>query len=72
MKKLFISLITIYQAIFSTIFKNIVGVSRSCRFEITCSEYAKIQIQEKGILRGGLLAIKRVLSCQPYYNGASV
>ncbi len=37
-----------------------------CRHSPTCSEYAKIQLKEKGAVVGTLLAIKRVLSCNPF------
>jgi putative membrane protein insertion efficiency factor len=37
-----------------------------CRHSPTCSEYAKEQLQEKGLVIGGLLAIKRVLFCNPF------
>lgn len=37
-----------------------------CRFRPTCSEYAVDVIEKKGIIRGGLLAIKRVLKCNAW------
>jgi hypothetical protein len=37
----------------------------ACRFFPTCSEYAMEAIRRHGALRGGLLAIKRVLRCHP-------
>lgn len=37
-----------------------------CRHSPTCSEYAKIQLKEKGAVVGSFLAIKRVLSCNPF------
>ncbi len=37
-----------------------------CRFEPTCSCYAREVIYEKGLLKGGLLAMRRILSCHPW------
>jgi putative component of membrane protein insertase Oxa1/YidC/SpoIIIJ protein YidD len=37
-----------------------------CKFypqEKSCSEYAVDVIEEYGIIRGGLLSVKRILSC---------
>ena len=34
-----------------------------CRYEISCSEYTMIQIREKGIYKGSLNGLKRVMSC---------
>ncbi|MDP7247415.1 MAG: membrane protein insertion efficiency factor YidD [Candidatus Peribacteraceae bacterium] len=36
-----------------------------CRHHPTCSEYGKRQIQEKGVIVGGVLTTKRVLGCNP-------
>ncbi|MBW3563900.1 MAG: membrane protein insertion efficiency factor YidD [Acidobacteria bacterium] len=41
----------------------------ACRFEPTCSVYARIAIQHHGALRGTGLAIRRLLRCQPFSSG---
>ena len=41
---------------------------KQCRFLPTCSNYAIIAIKEHGLLRGGLLAIKRIIRCNPKSN----
>lgn len=38
----------------------------SCRFSPTCSEYAYEAIDKYGILKGGRLAIWRILRCNPW------
>lgn len=38
----------------------------SCRFQPTCSEYAYEAVEKYGILRGGRLAIWRILRCNPF------
>ena len=41
----------------------------ACRFQPTCSEYAVIALHEHGLLRGGWMALKRVLRCHPFSKG---
>lgn len=41
----------------------------TCRFIPTCSEYAFLAIEKYGILRGGWLALKRILKCHPFHPG---
>ena len=37
----------------------------SCRFVPTCSEYAMEAVDHYGVLRGGLMALARLLRCHP-------
>lgn len=69
MKKTLILLIDIYQKTISSFLHQATGVGNACRFSPTCSEYAKISISEKGVLKGGYLSVVRLLKCQPFYNG---
>jgi putative membrane protein insertion efficiency factor len=41
----------------------------ACRYTPTCSEYAIEAIERRGVVIGGLLAAKRVLSCNPFSRG---
>lgn len=41
----------------------------SCRFTPTCSQYAVDAVSEYGPLRGGWLAIVRLLKCGPWHSG---
>jgi len=45
------------------------GLPPACRYTPTCAEYAMDAIERHGVLRGGALAIKRVLSCNPLSRG---
>jgi putative membrane protein insertion efficiency factor len=38
----------------------------ACRFEPTCSYYAYTAIERHGVFRGALLAVRRVVRCQPF------
>ena len=40
-----------------------------CRFHPTCSEYAIQAIEKHGLLKGGLMAVWRVLRCNPWNQG---
>lgn len=64
MKSLLILLLSIYQKLVSPLFVVVFG--SHCRHELTCSEFAKEAIEEKGVLNGGKLALRRILSCQPF------
>jgi putative membrane protein insertion efficiency factor len=37
----------------------------SCRFLPTCSQYAEEAVRRHGALRGGWLALRRLLRCHP-------
>ena len=41
----------------------------ACRYVPTCSEYAAEAVAHYGILRGGVLAVWRVLRCHPLSRG---
>jgi uncharacterized protein len=41
----------------------------ACRYVPTCSEYAMEAVERYGVLRGGLLALARLLRCHPLARG---
>jgi putative membrane protein insertion efficiency factor len=41
-------------------------VGHNCRFHPTCSAYALEALQRHGALRGGRLAVWRILRCNPW------
>ena len=60
MKKCLLSLIRFYQRSISP------NTPASCRFRPTCSAYAYEAINKYGALKGGWLAFKRLLRCNPF------
>lgn len=58
--KVFILLINFYRHCISPL------TPPSCRFTPTCSQYALEAIKKYGPFKGGLLAIKRILKCNPW------
>lgn len=63
MKKILLALIRFYQQAISPYFPA------RCRFTPTCSAYAYEAIHKYGAIKGGWLALKRILRCQPFYKG---
>lgn len=63
MKKVFIGMINFYQKHISKLF------GAKCRFYPTCSEYTKQAIDKYGIIKGIFKGLKRILKCNPFYEG---
>ena len=63
MKKLLLSMIRFYRRHISP-YKP-----ACCRFSPTCSAYAMEAIEKYGAIKGGFLALKRLLRCNPFYKG---
>ena len=63
MKTLLIKIIEFYRLAISPWLGN------NCRFHPSCSEYAQTAVEKKGIAQGALLAIKRIVKCQPFHSG---
>lgn len=62
-KKVFLFLIRLYQLGISPY------IGSHCRFTPTCSRYAYEAIQKYGALKGGYLAVRRLLKCHPFHEG---
>lgn len=61
--RIFISIIKTYQKYISPLKRP------SCRFYPTCSQYALEAVDEYGIIKGGLMAVRRTLKCHPFHPG---
>ncbi|RAI59844.1 membrane protein insertion efficiency factor YidD [Roseicella frigidaeris] len=44
-------------------------IGAQCRFHPSCSHYALEALQRHGALRGGWLATRRILRCNPWHPG---
>jgi hypothetical protein len=62
-KKIIIKALNFYKKYISYVF---IG---SCRFHPTCSEYARQAVERYGPLKGLLMALWRVLRCNPFSRG---
>jgi putative membrane protein insertion efficiency factor len=60
MKYPFLWLIRGYQKFISPL------LPPSCRFEPSCSQYSLEAIEKHGAIKGGTLAVWRVLRCNPW------
>lgn len=58
--------ITVYQVFFSPLLKTMLGTNRFCRFFPSCSQFTKEAILEFGIIRGSMLGLRRIISCNPF------
>jgi putative membrane protein insertion efficiency factor len=60
LSSLFIFLIKMYQVTLSPF------LGGHCRYQPSCSHYGIEAIQKYGPFKGGWLALKRILSCNPW------
>ena len=63
MKKLLIALVKFYRAFISPMTRP------CCRYIPTCSQYALEALEKYGALKGGYLAVRRILRCNPFHPG---
>lgn len=63
MKYLTLGLIRLYQRLLSPL------LPPSCRFVPTCSQYGVEAITHFGMVKGGWLALTRILRCHPFNPG---
>lgn len=58
-KNLLVLIIIGYQRLVSPYFPS------SCRFDPTCSHYAKEAIKTHGVFKGTYISVKRIAKCHP-------
>ena len=66
MKRILIGLIRFYQKAISPMRPP------CCRFIPTCSAYAVEAVEKYGAWKGGWLALRRVLRCNPFHRKKSI
>ncbi len=62
-KRLLLWLIQFYRVAISPMHRP------CCRYIPTCSQYAQQAIQKYGAIKGGYLALRRILRCNPFSKG---
>ena len=63
MKYIFMGFIKVYKKIISPLFPP------CCKYHPTCSSYALEALKKHGFIKGGWLAVWRILRCNPWSNG---
>lgn len=63
MKHVLIALVRFYRAFISPMKRP------CCRYIPTCSQYALEALEKYGALKGGYLALRRILRCHPFHKG---
>lgn len=63
MKQFMLFLIRLYRRYISPM------LGPHCRYTPTCSQYAIEAIEKYGALKGGWLALRRILRCHPFHPG---
>ena len=64
MKRILLALIRFYQKYISPMKRG-----GSCKYIPTCSEYARQAIEKHGAFKGSVLAVWRILRCNPFSAG---
>lgn len=64
MKNILIGMIRFYQKYLSTM-----KTRPTCKYTPTCSQYGLEAIEKYGALKGGLMALWRILRCNPFSKG---
>jgi putative membrane protein insertion efficiency factor len=41
----------------------------NCRFHPTCSVYTQQALEAQGVIKGGFMALRRILKCHPWHKG---
>ena len=59
----FLLFIRAYRYLISPLLGN------NCRFYPSCSSYSEQAIEQFGLLKGGILSIKRLSKCHPFHQG---
>jgi uncharacterized protein len=67
MKRILLILLVVYRWCVSPVLHALTPTG--CRYQPSCSQYASEAIELHGAWRGGWLALKRLLRCQPFARG---
>jgi putative membrane protein insertion efficiency factor len=59
----------LYRRVLSPTLHSLSFLRGGCAYQPTCSEYAQLALAQHGLLRGGALALWRLLRCNPFSRG---
>ena len=65
-RKLVLLSLRLYKLLVSPLLHTLGGPMAGCRFEPTCSVYAAEAVVVHGVLKGTLLAVRRICRCGPW------
>ncbi len=63
MKYIALGLLRLYKFVLSPL------LPAACRYQPTCSEYARESVERYGALRGTVMAARRLSRCHPFREG---
>lgn len=63
MKYIALALLRLYKFVLSPL------LPAACRYQPTCSEYARESVERYGALRGTVMAARRLSRCHPFREG---
>ena len=62
-RELFLLPLHLYRRVISP------AIAPRCRYHPSCSQYALDAVRTHGLIRGGVLAVWRVMRCNPWSHG---
>lgn len=63
MKYIALGLLRLYKFVLSPL------LPAACRYQPTCSEYAREAVERYGAIRGTVMAVRRLSRCHPFREG---
>jgi putative membrane protein insertion efficiency factor len=63
------AIFALYRRVLSPMLHSLSFLRGGCAYQPTCSEYAQLALAQHGLLRGGALALWRLLRCNPFSRG---
>ena len=67
--RLILALLSVYQYVLSPLKYFFFGASCGCRFQPTCSHYAREAFTHFGFFKGLWFTVRRLLRCHPWHPG---
>ena len=67
--RVLLGLIWVYQRTLSPVIPAVMWPTCGCRFHPTCSHYAAEAVRTRGALVGTVLALRRLIKCNPLHPG---